>query len=439
MQDAVETHTDRHIGAFDTTSHAKGPTLIVIGALHGNETAGVTAVRRVLARLHDEKPKAFKGRLTAYIGNKAAHTHDPPVRYFESDLNRMFTREGVAELRSRPEVELAAEQLELRALLTAVESELDRGPALLLDLHTYSSTGPPFVVFEDSLPARALARAIPLPLVLGMEEELRGLLFDHITQSYKIPALIIEGGTHEDPAAVDVLEAALWLMLDAAKILPLTAINHEVPPLPLLIAAAGDHARAVFDARAVEPITSLDFTITEGLTSLDPTHIAGKPRTIATQNNQPLTAPVKGNIFLPNRNKVRRIGDDAYFVIKAVKPWWLALSATLRRNRLLHWLIAHAPGVTQHPTRPNALVVDTHIAAILPRQVFHLLGYRLLRHGTEARLTPARRAIRLILLIPRLMRLTAQTLISRPPPARANEWVVARHTLDISHHKPEAQ
>ena len=55
----------------DVGSATDGPTLIVVGGLHGNEPAGVGALQRVFARLRADDCLP-RGRLVGLSGNRAA-------------------------------------------------------------------------------------------------------------------------------------------------------------------------------------------------------------------------------------------------------------------------------------------------------------------------------------------------------------------------------
>jgi len=121
---------------------------------------------------------------------------------------------------------------EVRGLLDALEGELHTAEhgAFVLDLHTVSATSPPFLAIEDSLPARRFARRFPVPIVLGMEEELGGLLMDHVTNAFGQVALVFEAGRHDDPDSVAVHEAAIWVGLEAAGMLDagvIAALEHD--------------------------------------------------------------------------------------------------------------------------------------------------------------------------------------------------------------------
>src|SRR5690606_38539113 len=73
-----------------------GPLVLVTVGIHGNEPAGLHAMRRVLRDLarHDVP---LEGRLAAFVGNRAGLERN--VRYVDEDMNRLWTRGGVESLR----------------------------------------------------------------------------------------------------------------------------------------------------------------------------------------------------------------------------------------------------------------------------------------------------------------------------------------------------
>ena len=64
-----------------------GPTLIFMGGIHGNEPAGVQAMRRVLKRL-GQGGLEFQGKLHAVAGNLPALARGQ--RFVDRDLNRAW-------------------------------------------------------------------------------------------------------------------------------------------------------------------------------------------------------------------------------------------------------------------------------------------------------------------------------------------------------------
>lgn len=410
-------YTSRVLGRIDAP--APGPTLVAIAAVHGNERAGIHAAQRVLADLANRDPQTLRGSFVALLGNLAALNHpDPQTRFIDHDLNRLCTRERFAE-----PPETSAEHAQMLDLFDHLAREHQRDPNLvLLDMHTTSAPSSPIVAFEDSLPTRRIAMALPLPRYLGLEEELRGLVFDAATRRLGVRSLLVEAGQHDDPRSIDVHEATLRVLLEAMGIAPITT---EQQPRTLLRRAALSAEHACFDLRHAEPIVSPDFQCEPGIVSGTPAK-AGRT-IIATQDKKPVVAPISGLIFLPNMQRHKRPGDDAFFIVRRVSTGWFNLSARLRTKPWIHTLIRTLPGV--HPLGDHELLVRADIAAVLKRQVFHLFGYRLVRHDDRNAGTGLTR-------ITNGLAAYTRAILRAPkhPPRRDDPeyWIVRRRRLDVA-------
>ncbi|MFQ5413507.1 MAG: succinylglutamate desuccinylase/aspartoacylase family protein [Phycisphaerae bacterium] len=225
------THVTRVLARRGDASH--GATLVCIAGLHGNEPAGVFALRRVFERL-DTDHVPLHGQAVALAGNVAALLRNR--RYIDHDLNRVWLPDShpaapwmsasartaaasVAPASSSagaPRVE-DIEQRELHAVLGAILAAA-RHPVFFLDLHTTSGPSTPFVMLGDRPAHRAWAAALPVPQVLGLENSLTGTLVDYLVGLGHV-AIAFEGGRHDDPDAVAHHEAAVWLSLQWAGII----------------------------------------------------------------------------------------------------------------------------------------------------------------------------------------------------------------------------
>jgi len=432
---ASATPTTRVIG--DYQSQQRGPTLIVIGGVHGNEPAGIIAARRILDRLKQERPVTFTGRFVALAGNLAAlNDGDPHTRYIETDLNRMWAPESVRQARQTPEADRSPEQHELIGLLEAIETEVAgaTGPVFVLDLHSVSSQSPPFVFVEDSLPARRLAMRFEIPIILGFEEELDGLLVDYCTNRLGLTSLLIEGGVHDDPATADALEHSIRVTLDAIGGWPLDRAYDTANPNAALDRFASGHGRLVYDVRYRYPILHEKFRVDPRLHAFDP--IRREQTVVAIDGEQPITSPINGLLFMPNRQPRASPGDDGFFIVRRVGYVWLRLSAVFRSMGILHHLFPMlAPGVSRHPDHPHRLLVDPELAAALKREVFHLLGYRILKRGGAGRSMSRRK--RIVQASLAMCRSACRALTNRIRGRRLSlvdredAWVVGRRRLDI--------
>ena len=141
-----------------------GPTLVLIGGVHGNEPGGVAAIRAVLGQLGRVE---HRGEVVGLAGNLAALERG--VRCNQRDLNRGWSEERLAALLDADPSTLANEDLEQRQLAARL-AELSAqavGPMAVLDLHSMSGPGAPFTCMADVVRNRKLAFGLPIPVVVG--------------------------------------------------------------------------------------------------------------------------------------------------------------------------------------------------------------------------------------------------------------------------------
>jgi predicted deacylase len=357
-----------------------GPMLIAIAGVHGNERAGVGAARRALAAL-GRRSGALRGDFVAFAGNLQAMRLGR--RFRERDLNRVWTEARVAELASRPLGELDAEDREQRELHAAIEEAVARarGPVYLIDLHTTSASGLPFVLFGDTLRQRQFVTAFPLPIVIGLEEQVDGVLSAYWTRRGLVTCAV-EGGQHDDPGAVDNLEAVLLLAAESAGLFGAGILTETRAAHALLERRRGNMPR-VMEVVSRHAITADDgFLMEPGFQNLARVS-AGQ--LLARDRRGEIRAPRGGIVMLP---LYQGQGSDGYFWGREVSTARLRVSEALRHvqlDRFLHVL----PGVKRDHGHPSRFVVDTRVASLYPLDVFHMLGYRRVRRDAD-RLTVER-------------------------------------------------
>jgi succinylglutamate desuccinylase len=108
---------------------------------------------------------------------------------------------------------------------------------------------------------------------------------------------------------------------------------------------------------------------------------------VADDAHGPVLCPEDGLMLMP---RYQGLGADGYFLVRAVSPRWLQLSAMLRRRRLDR-LVPLLPGVRRDATDPDRFLVDPRVARWQVINVFHLLGYRHVRARAGAVLFSRRR------------------------------------------------
>ncbi|MBK8978661.1 MAG: succinylglutamate desuccinylase/aspartoacylase family protein [Planctomycetes bacterium] len=356
---------ERILGKID---HGRpGPTFLAQGAMHGNEPAGIAALRRVLTQI-EARQLEVHGRIVACVGNLQAVRLGK--RFLERDLNRQWLPQSVQRLLSRSPALDTGEDGEQRALLQLYD-ELDatRGEQALvfLDLHTSSADGPPFTCMADTIPNRRIADALPVPMILGLEECIDGAVMEWFNQRQQI-GVAVEGGRHDAPETVDNLEAAVWLALCAAGVLRQVDVDLDAHRSRLRSAARGaPHLVEILYRHAITPADR--YRMAAGFVSFAPVRRGAH---LGDDIRGEVRAPHRGLVLLP---LYQGQGEDGFFLGRRVARFWFELSAWLRGARL--WPLLRAlPGVRRDPDDRDTLLVDTRIARFLVVQVFHLFGFR---------------------------------------------------------------
>jgi succinylglutamate desuccinylase len=364
-----ESALGREVGRYD--SGLAGPLFVAVGGLHGNEPAGISAAEAVLERLLREGP-TMRGRFVALRGNRAAL--GACQRYIERDLNRIWTQADLVGLKRDPAHLDGPDEGEVRGLVDAF-ADLFHEPigglapreVILLDLHSTSGPSTPFLCMADTLQNRRVAFALGVPVILGLEEALEGTLLDFMSEAGHI-AMAFEGGAHQDAETVPCHEAAIWCGLVAGGLLEPGAVElerHEkllerlVEGAPEIVEVLYRHGTRGGDG----------FTMDPGWANFQVVH---RGQRVAADDDGEIDAPLTGRLLLP---RYQSQGDDGFFLARSVRPFWLGLSASLRRlgvERLLPFL----PGVKRLDGSWRHLRVDRRKALFGVRQIFHLCGYR---------------------------------------------------------------
>src|SRR5690606_23870109 len=125
-------------------------------------------------------------------------------RYLDRDLNRRWTPENIAKItRGGPETSEDRETLELLQVFVPL---MRRGRVSFIDLHSTSGPSTPFSCMADVLRNRPRALALPIPVVLGLEEVIEGSMLGYLCDLGHV-GVAVEGGQHSDPRTVDFHES----------------------------------------------------------------------------------------------------------------------------------------------------------------------------------------------------------------------------------------
>lgn len=199
---------NRVIGRY--SQNTDGPLLVAIGAMHGNEPAGVEAIKTVFSMLeHEKKIKPhfeFRGTLLGIIGNLNAFRQK--VRFIDKDLNRSWSYETYQTIKNLPRHEINAEQNEMLDIVEALRKEIESNPPaeiIVLDLHTTSAHGGIFSITSEDPMSIRMAIELHAPVIRGMLDNISGSsihFFDGKNMGIPTTAIAFECGQHEDTESV---------------------------------------------------------------------------------------------------------------------------------------------------------------------------------------------------------------------------------------------
>jgi succinylglutamate desuccinylase len=215
----------RIIGQYDGEKH--GDLIIAIGAIHGNEPAGVHALQMLFDMLQKEPLRnpafRFQGRLVGMIGNIQAL--ERRLRFVKKDLNRQLTVDNIAQIRKNwsdefsertPQYKPVFEDLELIELIQSIENQIisyQPNRLIILDLHTTSADGGIFTLVSDDRESIALAETLHAPVVLGMVSAVGGSTLHYFNEkNMGVPTITLafESGKHDD--LYSTRRAVAWLV-----------------------------------------------------------------------------------------------------------------------------------------------------------------------------------------------------------------------------------
>lgn len=345
------------------------PTLVITVCMHGNEPAALAAMKLLFSpdRIREAD---LHGNVYVLIGNVAALNRSQ--RFVHKDFNRVWSRENLELVRHTPpsewpEVHELHELKSMDRLITSIVSKHGEQPLIFLDLHTTSADSAPFIPFNDAIMNRKLAENFPIPLILGIEEFLDGPLMSYVND-LGFPALGFEAGRHDDPFSADRHAAFVELFLYHLDMIGLT--ENQIQELQDMLTIGFKFSPGFYEIiyrHGVLPFSG--FKMAQGFRNFQS---IDKDQVLATDQNGDITAVQSGLIFMP---LYQSEGDDGFFIIRPVSKFWLWISTQLRKFNLLKG-IAYLPGVRVDTLNPRIFWANPKITRFFPREIFHLLGFR---------------------------------------------------------------
>lgn len=268
-----------------------GPSLLVLGAVHGNETCGATAILRFLREVEEGRHELQRGCATLVpVSNPRAYAEGR--RFTERNLNRYLV----------PQAKPDCYEARLGNILCPLIERCDA----LLDLHSYPDGGPPFAMVGTPNEAeRAFAGSLGVATLLtGWEDAYRATgraaneakdadesigTEEYARRCGKI-STTLECGDHTDPEAPGVAYRAI-----------LGALAH----LGMIAAPPTDAPEAPPPARHLVTMEQVFYrdgpgALTRAWRNLDP--VRAGDLIARLDNGTELRAPKDGVLILPDRH-----------------------------------------------------------------------------------------------------------------------------------------
>lgn len=312
----VNNYDLRTIGTYTGTK--KGPLMIAIGGLHGNELAGVHALE-TLFRMLEEEPRRnpdfqFKGTFIGLRGNLRALRNGS--RQMVKDLNRQFTTDNINRVLQFPESFLDEEDMELKELYLIIISLLRQyrpTKLVIIDLHTTSASGGIFSIVSDHPESLRIATALHVPVIKGLMNGLSGTtmhFFNKHNLGIDTIAMGFEAGQHEDPLSVSRSIAAVVNCMRAVGCVRRKDVESKHDIILKEYARGLPKVTEVLSAHHIAPGDA--FAMAPGFINFQPVK-AGQ--VLANDQHGAILAPEDCLILMPLYQKQ---GSEGFFLVREV-------------------------------------------------------------------------------------------------------------------------
>ncbi|MCC6725116.1 MAG: succinylglutamate desuccinylase/aspartoacylase family protein [Saprospiraceae bacterium] len=313
---SINTNKRHIIGRY--IGEEPGPLLICTAGMHGNEPAGVEALKTVFTLLEREPSVnldfKYKGRLLGLIGNWRAYSQGK--RFIVKDLNRQWTTENVERIRNTDSSQLDSEDRDLLEILNLVEAEIAACKpthVVLLDLHTTSAGGGIFAIATDEQESIRIATGLHAPVITGLMRGIRGTTLHYFsTENFPVPiaAAAFEAGQHEDPVSVNrSIAAIINCMRSIEAVKPEDVENRHDE----ILVEYSKNLPKIAEIINVHPIKTDDcFRMKPGYQNFQS---VVKGELLAQDRHGEIRSPADALILMP---LYQPQGSDGFFLVKAV-------------------------------------------------------------------------------------------------------------------------
>jgi succinylglutamate desuccinylase len=276
---------------------------IIIGGMHGNETNGIDAIKKILPELK-KVMNPQEGTIYFLKGNLQALAKKE--RFIEQDLNRLWLEENI----DKP-VKDIADFKALHVLNDLIVNDICQGEfqnCIFLDLHTFSAESGIFAIPACNKKSIEFAKSFGVPFIEKLSETLPGTALSYFGRK-GMTSVVFEGGKHESPEATENLTAALWHSLAyfgfVDENLPEVVQSRQI--LNDISKKLPHHLELVYRHKLED---YHNFKMNPGYFNFKP---VDKQEDLAVQNQQTIKSPNAGYMLMPLYQKK---GSDGFFIVK---------------------------------------------------------------------------------------------------------------------------
>lgn len=311
QNDTTLNRNERIIGVFD--EGYRGPLIIMVGGIHGNEKAGVKALEYLIKMLEVEhitnETFRFAGKLIAIKGNIQALNSGK--RYINRDLNRMFRHDLIQTFltidnRTDEEKEL----IEIIDLFRNSTGDYHPERLYVLDLHTTTAAGGIFTIVDDSTEALKISLELKAPVIEGFLDGIKGTVLHYLNSdnlAHDCTALCFEAGQHDDPLSVNrCIAAAVNFLSSVGAVDRMHIAQRHHCILHDHAAGLPVHSRLIYTHKIQD---GDQFQMKPGYRNFDS---VSEGELLAHDINGPIYAPSAGKILMPHYQEQ---GEDGFFIV----------------------------------------------------------------------------------------------------------------------------
>lgn len=285
--------------------------LVLVGAIHGNETEGIHAINNILHTIDEQKLK-INGKVIGLAGNLQAIRSKR--RYLHHDLNRLWTSDFIHQLKERQPETLMAEEKEAFELIEELEhlAEEPYQKKILIDLHTTSAENGNFLVYPGESLNDPIVRSLKLPVVVNLEKYIQGTLMLYC-RALGFNSIVFEGGLIGSDKSIELHTYGLWQVLTSSGLIDETHdiglhIHYEElvgslhNHLPQMVRVLHRHEIAPQDYFHMKP-------------GFDNFQRVRRGELLAEDKKGLIHSPMNGYIFMP---LYQNTGNDGFFIVEEV-------------------------------------------------------------------------------------------------------------------------